>query len=111
MFSRNHIPVISANAVIKTGSEYNYDYSTGENQVLGGANGHKDLGSGVWGMFSGNSNGDYNVNDTDKNVNWMDEAGLSGYLSSDVNMDGQSNNKDKNESWLPNRGKGSYVPQ
>ncbi len=111
VFPRNHIPVISANAVTKTGSEYNYDFSTDENQVLGGANGHKDLGSGVWGMSSGNSNGDYNVNDTDKNVNWMDEAGLSGYLSSDVNMDGHSNNTDKNESWLPNRGKGSYVPQ
>jgi len=111
VFPRNHIPVISANAITKTGSVYNYDFSTGENQALGGANGHKDLGSGVWGMSSGNSNGDYIVNDLDKEINWMNEAGLSGYLSSDNNMDGQTNNKDKNESWLPNRGKGSYVPQ
>jgi hypothetical protein len=51
------------------------------------------------------------VDDSDKDVNWMNEAGLSGYLSSDTNMDGQSNNEDKNEFWLPNRGKGSYVPE
>ena len=111
VFPRNHIAVISANAVTQTGSVYTYDFSTGENQARGGANGHKDLGSGVWGMFSGNSNGDYNVNDTDKDTNWMSEVGTSGYLSSDVNMDGQSNNQDKNDMWVPNNGKSSQVPQ
>jgi PKD repeat protein len=111
VFPRNHVPVISADAVTKSGNEYIYNFSTGENRALGGTNGHKDLGSGVWGMFAGNSNGDFNVDDSDKDVNWMNEAGLSGYLSSDTNMDGQSNNEDKNEFWLPNRGKGSYVPE
>lgn len=111
IFPRNHIPVISGNAVTQTGGIYTYDFSTGATQALGGVNGHKDLGSGVWGMFSGNSNGDYNVDDSDKDINWMDEVGLSGYLSSDVNMDKQSNNKDKNDMWQPNRTKGSYVPQ
>jgi hypothetical protein len=111
VFPVNHIPVISANALILTGDGYSYDFSTDESQALGGANGHKNLGSGVWGMFSGNSNGDYIVDDNDKSVNWNNEAGESGYQSSDVNLDGQSDNRDKNEMWLPNRGKGSYVPQ
>ncbi|OQX77889.1 MAG: hypothetical protein B6D61_06500, partial [Bacteroidetes bacterium 4484_249] len=111
VFPRNHIPVISANALTESTGIYEYNFSTGENQALGGANGHKNLGSDIWGMFSGNSNGDYNVNDSDKDVNWMDEVGLSGYLSSDVNLNGQSNNQDKNDFWLPNIGKGSYVPQ
>jgi hypothetical protein len=62
-------------------------------------------------MFSGNSNGDYDVNDTDKDTNWMSEVGTSGYLSSDVNMDGQSNNQDKNDMWVPNNGESSQVPQ
>ncbi len=111
IFSRNHIPVISGNAAAQSGDVYTYNFSTGENQARGGANGHKDLGSGVWGMFSGNSNGDFDVNDTDKDINWMSEVGTSGYLSSDVNMDGQSNNRDKNDMWVPNNGKSSQVPQ
>jgi PKD repeat protein len=111
VYPRNHIPVISGNPVTQTGGVYTYDFSTGENQARGGANGHKDIGSGVWGMFSGNSDGDYNVNDTDKDTNWMSEVGTSGYLSSDVNMDGQSNNQDKNDMWVPNNGKASQVPQ
>ncbi len=111
IFPRNHVPVISGNAVIKTGGVYTYDFSTAAGQALGGANGHKDLGGGVWGMFSGNSNGDYNVNDADKDTNWKSEAGMSGYLSSDVNMDGESNNVDKNDMWVPNNGKSSQVPQ
>jgi hypothetical protein len=111
VYPRNHIPVISGNPVTQTGGVYTYDFSTGENQARGGANGHKDIGSGVWGMFSGNSNGDYDVNDTDKDTNWMSEVGTSGYLSSDVNMDGQSNNQDKNDMWVPNNGESSQVPQ
>ena len=110
-FPRNHIPVISANAVAQTGGVYIYNFSSGEPQALGGANGHKNLGPDVWGMFSGNSNGDFIVNDSDKDVNWITEAGSSGYLSSDVNLDKQSNNQDKNEFWAPNNGNGSYVPQ
>ncbi len=111
VFPRNHVPVISGNAVTQTGGVYTYDFSTAAGQALGGANGHKDLGGGVWGMFSGNSNGDYNVNDADKDTNWKSEAGMSGYLSSDVNMDGESNNVDKNDMWVPNNGKSSQVPQ
>ncbi|OQX77888.1 MAG: hypothetical protein B6D61_06495 [Bacteroidetes bacterium 4484_249] len=111
IFPRNHIPVISATATSQMRSVFTYNFSNSENKALGGSDGHKDLGSGIWGMFSGNSNGDNIINDSDKDVNWMNEAGWSGYFSSDVNMDGQANNKDKNESWLPNRGQGSYIPE
>ena len=107
----NHLGVISANGITQTGNIYNYDFSTGAGQALGNADGHKDLGSSVWGMFSGNSDGDSNVDDNDKDINWINEVGLSGYLSSDSNRDSQSNNIDKNESWFPNWGKGSFVPQ
>ena len=111
VYPRNHIPVISANAVTQTGGVYTYNFSTAEGQARGGAAGHKSIGGGVWGMFSGNSNGDNDINDTDKDTNWMSEVGTSGYLSSDVNMDGQSNNQDKNDMWVPNNGKSSQVPQ
>ncbi|OQX78597.1 MAG: hypothetical protein B6D61_05110 [Bacteroidetes bacterium 4484_249] len=110
IYQRNHIPVISATSPIQSEGIYFYNFSNGAEKSYGGINGHKEIGTGIWGMFTGNSNGDNIVNDADKNINWMSEVGLSGYLSSDVNMDGKSNNKDKNESWLPNRGKSSFVP-
>ncbi|OQX80279.1 MAG: hypothetical protein B6D64_03415 [Bacteroidetes bacterium 4484_276] len=110
VFPRNHIPVISANAVTQTGGVYSHNFSSGESQALGGTNGHTNLGQDVWGMFSGNSNGDFIVNGSDKDVNWITESGLSGYLSSDVNLDKQSDNQDKNEFWVPNNGNESSVP-
>jgi len=112
VYTRNHLPVISANYLTDEGEgHYSYDFSSGESKVLGGSDGHKNLGNGIWGMFSGNSNGDYNIDDTDLNVIWKTEAGTSNYILSDHNLDGQSDNKDKDTFWLPNRGKNSFVPQ
>ena len=112
VYTRNHLPVISASPLTNSGGgNYSYDFSSGESKVLGGSNGHKNLGNGIWGMFSGNSNGDYHIDDTDLNVTWKTEAGTSSYILSDHNLDGQSDNKDKDSFWLPNRGKNSYVPQ
>jgi len=95
IYQRNHIPVISGTSLIQSEGTYFYDFSDGEEKAYGGINGHKEIYSGVWGLFTGNSNGDNIVDDFDKDVNWMNEVGLSGYLSSDVNMDSKSNNKDK----------------
>lgn len=112
LYSRNHLPVISAAYLTDEGSgHYSYDFSSGEAKVLGGSDGHKNLGNGIWGMFSGNSNGDYSIDDSDLNESWKTEAGTSDYILSDHNLDGQSDNKDKDTFWLPNRGKNSYVPQ
>lgn len=110
VYHRNHVPVISANALIINGGNAVYDFSSGENQVLGGAAAHKQLAGGTWALASGDSNGDGDVNLTDQSL-WTGDAGESGYLLSDYSLDGNVNNSDKNDLWLDNQGeKSSQVP-
>jgi PKD repeat protein len=109
IWHRNHLAVLSAYPLIKTGNVYSYDFITGAEQAFGiGA--QKMLAEGIYSLISGDANSDGIVDDLDKTISWQSEAGLSGYLSSDLNMDGQSSNQDKNQIWLPNWGKGSQVP-
>ena len=111
VFPRNHLPVISGNALSLSGGLYTYNFSTAASQALGGTDAQKYLGASKWGLLSGNSNGDYYINILDRVLSWNSESGKSGYLNSDLNLDGNSDNQDKNDEWVPNNGKTSYVPQ
>jgi subtilisin family serine protease len=107
---RNHLGIMSANAVTPSGGIYSYDFTTGSATVHGGDNGHKQLAAGVWGMVSGDSDRDGVIGMGDKSGLWESEAGTEGYIFSDYNLDRQSNNIDKDSFWGPNIGKGSQVP-
>lgn len=110
LWQRNHIGILSNNALTPFGGVYSYDFSSGVNQVYGGANGHKELVPGVWGMISGDGNRNGSIEIGDKSPLWENEAGTKGYIFSDYNLDSESNNIDKDNFWLPNIGKGSQVP-
>jgi hypothetical protein len=109
VYHRNHLSLINANWIDLGSGQINYDFTT----ALGNAfnDGQKDLGSGYFGMFAGDSNGDGIIDAADKDSNWTSEAGSSGYQNSDLNMDGQVNNPDKIDCWEPNQGAGTAVPQ
>ena len=107
---RNHVSVMSANALSLIGSAYTYDFSTGVGQVYGGPLGYKEIGTGVWGMLSGDGNADGTIDINDKNDPWIIQAAEKGYRMGDFNLNGQVENSDKNENWLPNIGSGSQVP-
>ena len=109
IWHRNHLPVLSANPLVKTGESYAYDFTSGSGQAFG-TDTQKFLSAGIYGMIGGDSNSDESIDDLDKDILWQAEAGLSGYLPSDLNLDGQSSNTDKNDIWLPNTGKGSQLP-
>lgn len=109
IWHRNHLGIISANPLSKTGSVYTYDFTTPTGQALG-TNSQKNLGSGYYGMISADANSDGNINTSDKFM-WENQAGTNGYKSTDFNMNGQVNNPDKDELWVPNEGKGSQVPE
>jgi len=111
IWHRNHIGVISANPLVQTSGIYIYDYSTGAGQAYGGSSGHKHLGSGIWGMMSGDGDGDGEVSPPDKINVWEVLVGTNGYLEGDYNMSTEVNNQDKNDYWLPNDGSGSYIPE
>ncbi|MCB0804451.1 MAG: hypothetical protein KDC05_01560 [Bacteroidales bacterium] len=110
LWQRNHLGIISNNAVNPSGGIYSYDFTSGVNQVYGGLNGHKLLAPGKWGMIGGDGNHDGNVNGSDISPLWELESGNEGYLDSDFTLDGQSDNKDKDDIWVPNQGSGTNVP-
>lgn len=110
IWHRNHLGIMSANALTPSGGVYTYDFTTGSETVYGGSNGYKQLATGVWGMVSGDGDRDGVVGSDDKSGLWESEAGTEGYIYSDYNLDQQSNNIDKDDYWVPNIGKGSQVP-
>jgi hypothetical protein len=110
LYHRNHLPVLSANAVLILNGNGFYDFSAGETQVFGGMLGHKMLSLGIWGMRGGDGDADEQIDLIDKDVIWSSSSGTKGYLKADFNLDGQVNNSDKNEIWLKNVGSFSQLP-
>ncbi|MEZ5084548.1 MAG: hypothetical protein R2750_14060 [Bacteroidales bacterium] len=109
VYHRNHLPIMSANAVTQIGGIYTYDFTSAVGQVYGGAAAHKFLAAGTWGMFGGNSNGDHTVDAIDYAI-WRNNAGLPGYKAGNFDMDSQTNNQDKNDVMVENFGEMSQVP-
>jgi len=107
IWNRNHLGVMSANALTNVGGIYSYDFTTSDTQAYN--SGQKNIG-GVYCMFAGDANADNTINDLDKTGSWLTEVGLAGYLSSDLNFDGQSNNVDKNDMWQANVNEQCQVP-
>jgi hypothetical protein len=100
---------MTANAVTLSGGQYNYDFTIGAGQVYGGADAHKEVASGVWGMMAGDANVDGEVDNKDKDDVWEPQLGTSGYLSGDFDMNGQVESVDKTGKWEANAGKCSHI--
>jgi hypothetical protein len=108
---RNHLPIISANAVTKTAGSYVYDFSSASTQIYDGGygtgTGCKQLGS-KWGLIAGNSyisatnNIINNFDIQDGTVGWVPNFSMTNYNPSDFNMDGIVNNTDISFFWVPN---------
>ncbi len=109
IWHRNHLGVLSAFPLMKTGDIYFYDFTSGVGQAYG-IDAQKYLADGIYGLWGGDAYADGVVDDLDKTISWQTDSGTTGYLSSDLNLDGQSDNKDKNQVWLPNKEKGAQMP-
>lgn len=109
IWHRNHLPVMSAFPLTLNGDIYSYDFTLSALQAFGN-NAQKDLGTGVFGLYGGDANGDGSINNSDATATWFSQAGLNDYLPADCNSDTQVDNKDKNEIWLINRGEDNQVP-
>lgn len=107
---QSHLDIVGAAPAILAAGIYDYDFTTSESQVYGGTSGHKEISAGIWGMISGDANGDGIINMDDKSINWLNQSGLSGYKSADFNMGGKVDNLDKNDHWLQNIFEESQVP-
>ncbi len=109
VYHRNHLGIMTANPVVLSAGEYTYDFTTGEGQVYGGSNGHKEIAPGIWGMMAGDADNDYEIDNKDKNDFWKVQLGNSGYLSGDFNMNGQVELIDNTLFWEINAGNCSYI--
>lgn len=111
VWHRNHIGILSATAPVFGDGVYSYDFSLTAQQAYGGELGYKLISAGIFGMAGGDADADGNVDISDKTA--LDtQAGLSGYYSTDFNLDAQVNNKDKNDNWLLNNGSiSSQIPE
>jgi hypothetical protein len=112
IYHRNHLSVMSANAVTESGGVYTYNFTTGTNQAYAdGQAGQKEIATGIWGMYGGDGSGGGNITDYDNQNVWRPTVGTNGYLKADYNLDGQVENKDKNDVWVGNYMKSSQVPE
>jgi hypothetical protein len=109
IWHRNHLGVLSANALSETAGVYNYDFSTAMTQVYNGSAGYKLVGSGIYGMAGGDNDADGDVDLIDI-ASWKTDAGKAGYKSTDFDLNTQVSNSDKNDVWVENGTKTSQVP-
>jgi hypothetical protein len=109
IYHRNHLSVLSASALTESGGVYPYNFTTGETQAYGGTSGHKEVGTGIWGMIGGDIDADGTIEAADKTA-WAGQAGTTGYKSGDLNMNTQVDNTDKNDVLVGNNGSSSQVP-
>jgi len=111
IWHRNHLGVMSADPLIYYDGVYYYDFSNSSSQAFGDSLAHSPINPVLWGLSSGNGNGDFEINSSDKTEAWQNQAGIDGYLIGDFNLDGQVNSLDKNEKWMENIGKDCQIPQ
>jgi len=109
VYHRNHLGIMSANPLIYSGDEYIYNFSSGIGQVYGGINGHKEIGTGIWGMMAGEGNNDGEVDNKDKDDIWILQQNSSGYLIGDFDMNSLVNSTDIISFWKENSGKCSMI--
>lgn len=85
---RNHMDVMSSMHMTLSGTTYSYDFTDAASKALNGSNGHKSLGATVYGMMSGDANGDGNIGGGDFTV-WAAQSGLNNlYLNADFTLSG-----------------------
>jgi hypothetical protein len=95
---RTHLAVMSAATVALSASPTSYDFSTALSQAYSSTTAPMKLVGTLWSLFSGDTNGDGQVNATDNAATW-NARNTAGYLPGDVTLDGQVNASDDVMTW------------
>jgi len=103
---RNHLAIMAANTVSKTGGVYTYDFSTGIGQAYGGGSGYKQIPGttpAVYGMVAGDIDQNGSVYVPDYTI-WASNQGTAGvYYNADLDFDGNVYVPDYTK-WAANQG-------
>ena len=104
--SRNHIGVMSIGTLALTKTATSLDFTTSTANALGGGLTLTDLGDGFFAIFSGDYNGNGQIQNTDANSLILD-IGISGYKAGDLDLNGEVQNSELQTILIPNIGKGT----
>ncbi len=104
---RNHMAVMSPTKLSVVNRTLSWDFRLA-NSYTAGANGAKQLNSGIWALFAGDANQvddvvSYDINGKDKSSWLLDNGKFGVYLRTDMNLNGDVNGSDK-ALWLLNNG-------
>jgi hypothetical protein len=91
---RNHLGILTANAIILSPFENNINLSAYTTDVFGEALALKDMGNGIFAMYAGDVTGDGNILNTDSISAISVSGGVNTYSSADTSMDGNILNTD-----------------
>lgn len=111
VYHRNHLSVMSANAIAESSGKYSIDFTSAQSQAFG-TNPMIEVAPGVFAMVGGDADGDGDVDATDL-LNWRNQNGVTFVYSTskaDFNLDGVVNAVDRNDFQQKNNTKTSQVP-
>lgn len=107
--ARNHLGVMSNQTVSVQGGAIAYDFTTGQNKAYTtGAAPMAELEPGVFGLVSGDANGDGTINGLDA-MYWYNNSGATDYNTADLNLDSQIDNTDR-DIWKSKNGLSVQYP-
>ncbi|GAB5526542.1 MAG: hypothetical protein Roseis2KO_44140 [Roseivirga sp.] len=112
VYHRNHLPVMSANAITESSSLYTIDFTSASANTYQGTTGLASLSGSRFGMLAGDADGDGDVDGTDLTT-WRGQNGVQfsyNTTNGDFNLDGVINAIDRNDFQKKNNTKTSQVP-
>jgi hypothetical protein len=102
---RNHLGFRPLSTVTLSSTPLTLDFTNNSITLYGSRPALKEIATGIYGMYSGDTNHDGVINSVDKNSVWRLQNGSINYLDSDFNLNGIVNALDKNSFWLTNNSK------
>lgn len=108
---RNHLGFRSMNSIALSSTTAIVDFTNNSVPTFG-VGALKELSPGKYGMYSGDANGDGNVNSSDRNAHWrIQNGGTYDYLNStaDFDLNGAINAIDRNAHWRVNNSKVAQI--
>ncbi|GAB5526533.1 MAG: hypothetical protein Roseis2KO_44050 [Roseivirga sp.] len=112
IYHRNHLPIMSANAITESSSLYTIDFTSASANTYQGTTGLASLSGSKFGMLAGDADGDGDVDGTDLTT-WRSQNGAAfvyNTTNGDLNLDGEINAVDRNDFQQKNSSKTSQVP-
>ncbi|GAB5526555.1 MAG: hypothetical protein Roseis2KO_44270 [Roseivirga sp.] len=112
IYHRNHLPVMSANAISESSSAYTVDFTSTSANTYQGTASLASLSGSKFGMLAGDADGDGDVDATDLTT-WRNQNGITfsyNNTNGDFNLDGVINAVDRNHFQQKNTSKTSQVP-